>query len=377
MVARWCINQTASTSVSLKQKFNLHRSVLRGAKRIDVAPVGALRTFRLFALWVCIVLSIVGCTGSLESQVKLATDLDKEVAGPIVAAFYRAEQGVVQPEVRTIAPFDDLDSDPGDDVLLTSNLLALEQLSQQGKLQPIRWAPDRLISPQFASPIQTWQAFAAAAMVLVVHDKLDTEAKRSLDSMDDLTDTKWKQRCGIADPANSHATLLALASMAQSHSGGQSEIWLQQVADTAVILPGVQAVLTQVDRGELDWGLVPSDVAAERLDHTARFEMIFPDQQANQAGTVLIPYAVAVKASAQHPNAAARLANYLASPPTAERLAMGESALIPLSSLATVRPRILNDQAVRWAQVDYKSLDPACQQVRTIFSRVSKTPATE
>ncbi len=66
-----------------------------------------------------------GLYGFGRKSSQTATDLDKEVAGPIIGAFYRAEQGAVQPEVRTLSTLDDLDRDPSDDVLLTNNLLAL------------------------------------------------------------------------------------------------------------------------------------------------------------------------------------------------------------------------------------------------------------
>lgn len=323
------------------------------------------------------IVSIAGCNRTLESQVNLVTDQDKELAGPIVSAFYRAEQGAVQPEIRTIGSGTDLDLQQADDVLWTRNVLALEQLSQQGKLQAIRWAPDRLIATQFASPDQTWQAFAASAMVIIVHKDLDTETKRSIQSLESLADAKWQHRCGIAHPAKSVASLIALAVIANSNPGSATESWLQRVADTATVLSGDLAVITQVDRGELDWGVVSSDIAAERLEPTARFELIFPDQQSTQMGTLLIPHCVAVKAEAAHPYAAARLANYLASPKTAERLAMGEQSLIPLSTMAEVRPRILQDQPVRWAQVDYKSLDDACHRVNQVFAKVSSAKSAE
>ncbi len=325
----------------------------------------------------CILICIAGCAPPLENQVKLATDLDKELAGPIVSAFYRAEQGSLQPEIRSVQPNQELDGDLTDDVLWTRDVLAMEELSQQGKLQPIRWSPDRLLSTQFASPIQTWQAFVASAMVIIVRKDIEAAAKQSIDSLDDLADGKWQGRCGIADPARSQATLLALAAMAKSTASVQPDAWLQQVAGNAAVLPGEIAVLTQVDRGELDWGVVSSDLAAERLDRTAQFEMIFPDQQSTQMGTVLIPHVVAVKATAPHPYAASRLANYLASPKTAERLAMGEQSLVPLSTLAEVRPRILEGRSIRWAQLDYKSLGAACDQVRAAFATVSNPPAAE
>ncbi len=325
-------------------------------------------------LWIAASVYLTGCTRAPEKQVILVTDVDKEVVGPILSAFYRAEQNSIQPDIRSTAAIESSSIVDGADVLWTSDLLALERLNQQGQLQPIRWSPDVLLSTRFSSTNQTWRAFAAAAMVIVVHSELTDQAKRSLDSLENLTQSQWRDRCGIAAPRRSPATLWALANMANSKPTLQADQWLQQVTENCRITQGERELLTLVDRGELDWGLVRSDLVAERLDRTARFEIIYPDQQAAQIGTFLIPHAVAVKADAEHPIAATRLANYLASAPTADRLAMGEPALIPLSRAATIRPRILNAQAIRWADVDYQSLHQSCARVLAAFQ--ASTPVS-
>ncbi len=149
-------------------------------------------------------------------------------------------------------------------------------------------------------------------MVLVVHDKLDAEAKRSLDSLDDLTESKSHQRCGLLIPRTPTPRCSRLRRRhnlippANPKYGYSKSLTQRHLAGCS---GGARAGRSR--RNGL--GLVPSDIAAERLDHTAHFEMIFPDQQANQFGTVLIPYAVAVKASAPHPTQLQDLSNYLAS----------------------------------------------------------------
>ena len=96
-------------------------------------------------------------------------------------------------------------------------------------------------------------------------------------------------------------------------------------------------------------------------------DIIWPDQKSAQPGTLRIPNTVAVLKNAPHPIAASALADFLVSPEAEQRLAMGDSAQIPINPRTTVQPRVLPEESVRWMNVDFEA---AAHRWEAISSRL-------
>jgi iron(III) transport system substrate-binding protein len=130
--------------------------------------------------------------------------------------------------------------------------------------------------------------------------------------------------------------------------------WFEAISKNAVVLPDNMAVAVAVSSGRVEWGLTDSDIAVIERDRLRPVEIRFPDQESNQPGTLRIPSTLSIVRGAPHPKAAALLADFLISGKIEDRLAMGDSAQLPLSRDATHRPRVLGDRPVRWMKVDFE-----------------------
>jgi iron(III) transport system substrate-binding protein len=110
-----------------------------------------------------------------------------------------------------------------------------------------------------------------------------------------------------------------------------------------------------VSSGQLKWGLTDTDDAIIELDHKLPVAIVYPDQAPDQPGTLRIPNTIAVLKNAPHPVAAGRLADYLVSPETEDRLAMGDSSQLPISRDSKFPPRVLPEEPIRWMRVDFEA----------------------
>jgi iron(III) transport system substrate-binding protein len=143
-----------------------------------------------------------------------------------------------------------------------------------------------------------------------------------------------------------------------------------------VVLSGNKQVAQQVSSGQLAWGLTDTDDALIEIDSGMPVEIIFPDQQPGQLGTLRIPNTVAVIKKGPHPVAAAKLANFLVSQDTEGRLAMGSSGQFPIRPEHPQESRAQVDKQgkrvlVRWMEVDFSSAadrwPKASQELQSIF----------
>ena len=148
--------------------------------------------------------------------------------------------------------------------------------------------------------------------------------------------------------------------------------WFENVASSAVVLSGNKQVALAVSSGQLEWGLTDTDDAIIEVDRGAPVAIVFPDQQADQVGSLLLPTTVAVIRNAPHPRAASQLADRLVSEDIESRLAIADSAQIPLRPGSKITSRIPIPQTIRWAQVDYPAAADAWEnlqnQLQVIFS---------
>ena len=222
----------------------------------------------------------------------------------------------------------------------------------------------------------TWCGFAAVARVLIVNTDRLPDAKDYPQSIEDLADPRWKNRCAMAMPT-SGSTAIHAATIAQAKGLEGANEWFAKVADNVTILRSNSEVATSVAKGLFDWGLTDSSDAVLLKDGTDPVAIVFPDQATSQPGTVLIPNVAAVLKNASHPIAAAKLADYLILATTEERLAMSDSSQIPLSRLATFKPRILPEAAVRWANIDFEKAEKLWPELQASLTAIFSSKSSQ
>jgi iron(III) transport system substrate-binding protein len=306
----------------------------------------------------------VGCASPLEKEVVVYSAADQESSAPIFSAFHRSTGGEVQPNVdfggksiatnglveRIIAAKDN----PVADVFWDDDILQTIRLQRMGLLQRHAWDLEPGYPDDMRSKDGTWCGFAARARVLLINTSKLADASDFPKTVDELADPKWNKNCAIAHPLE--GTTATHAAVIHELKGDRAALdWFQAVAENAVVYPTNQSVAIAVATGKVAWGLTDSDDAITERDDGRPVAIVYPDQATDAAGTLRIPNTIAILQGAPNPNAAAALVNYVVSAQTEERLAMGNSAQLPLSRLAQQRPRVLPDTPVRWMRVDFES----------------------
>jgi iron(III) transport system substrate-binding protein len=326
--------------------------------------------------------SVGACVSKPEGSVTLYSASDREYATPILDAFDRAH-----PSTQTVRQFDVEASktlglvtrieqeqpNPKCDVFWNNEIVHTIRLQKKGLLAPHRWSiPDNWPRNYRASD-GTWVGVAARARVLLINkDKLPDSTKWPK-SVLALADSGWRRRCGMSFPMyGTNATHIAVLythskQVKRSDSAFDWNSWTRNVTENAVILAGNKQVAQAVSRGEIDWGLTDTDDAVIEKENGNNVEIMFPDQGEGDMGTILIPNTVAVLKNAPRPIAAALLADYLVSEKVESRLTMSNSAHLPLWPNSKEKPRILKDQNIRWAEVNFEAVADEWSNVMPII----------
>lgn len=254
---------------------------------------------------------------------------------------------------------------PRADVFWNNEVSQTVALAQEGALEPYA-SPNAEGLPAYArDPEQRWTGFAARARVLLVNTELvaEEETPRSLAA---LSDPRWRGRCGIAKPLFGTTATQVAARYAADPAA--CEAWLQSLrANEVVVCAGNSDVKDRVAQGELCFGLTDTDDANLAVLAGAPVRVVFPDQGPDEAGTLLIPNALALVRGAPHPAAAKRLIDALLTPEVEASLAASRSAQVPLRT-RTARPAWIPDD-LRVTPVDWvatgAAFGPASALVKT------------
>ncbi len=288
-----------------------------------------------------------GCVRVSPQEVVVYAALDKEFSEPILKQF---EQ---QSGVRVLAKYDvesnktvglaneiiDSAKRPKGDLFWNNEILHSLRLEKLGLLQVYRSPLADQFPVQFVSPGGGWHGFAARARVLLVNTNLLPDRADWPTSIRDLADPKWAGKCGLAKPlfgtsATHAAVLFSVWPIAEAQQ------FFEQVKSTAVIEGGNKQVALNVAAGRYAFGLTDTDDAIIELEHGQPVAIIFPDQAADQSGALLIPNTLCVIKNGPNPVAAKRLVDYLLQSSVEEKLAVGQSAQIPLGTGRTQKSRV-------------------------------------
>lgn len=325
-------------------------------------------------------ISMGGCVGRSESDVVVYSALDQEFAQPILSSFERSNEG----KTSVIGKFDVESTktvglvnliiaekdQPSCDLFWNNEIMHTVRLQKLGLLQPHSWQVGASHPHGMIASDGTWCGFAARARVLIVNKKLIGNPDDYPTSVADLTDPKWKDQCAMARPL--FGTTATHFAVLREINGKENTIsQLKAIAANAKILSGNKQVAMSVSAGTIAWGLTDTDDAIIEQDQGRNVAIVFPDQQSDQPGTLRIPNTIAVIKNAQHPVAAAMLADFLVRPETEDRLAMGNSSQMPLSRKSKFPPRVLPSEPVRWMKVDFEKAaadwETWAKEVQSIF----------
>ena len=335
------------------------------------------RCFSLLALMAT--LAVSGCWSASGPEVTVYTAQDSEFAEPVFAGFTETTGVAVRPKydtesTKTVGLAEAILAErdrPRCDVFWNNEVLNTLRLEKQGLLEVYRPAIAESYPAADRSPRGTWHGFAARARVLVVHRSLLKPDQRP-HSILDLTAPRWRGRCGIAKPLFGTTATQAACLFALWGDEKAKDFFQRLKANDVQIMSGNKQVALAVAAGRLAFGLTDTDDAVTEQEKGAPLVIVYPDQEAQEMGTLFIPNTLSILRGSPHPQAARRLIDYLLSPPVEIALAEGPSAQIPLGAQVHVKLRVETPRTVRPMQVDFSAAaekwDVAAAFLRDLFA---------
>lgn len=326
-----------------------------------------------------LLLILPGCWSSSGREVVVYTALDSEFSQPIFDDFTAATGIAVRPKfdsesTKTVGLAEAVLAErnrPRCDVFWNNEILNTLRLQRQGLLEAYDSPIGQYYPDEFRSPDGYWYGFAARARVLIVNTKLVSEAERPK-SIVDLTDPKWKGRCGMAKPLFGTTATHAACLFAAWGDEKAKDYFKQIKANDVRILSGNKQVALAVGGGQLAFGITDTDDAVIELEKGLPIAIVYPDQAPDGLGTLFIPNTVAIIRGCPNLKNARRLVDYLLSPAVEAKLAQGESAQIPLNKQVDVKTRLQMPKTIKPMQVDFSAAaekwDAAAQFLRDEFT---------
>jgi iron(III) transport system substrate-binding protein len=321
-----------------------------------------------------------GCTTRPSGpEVVAYTALDAEFSVPVFDDFKRETGIAVLPKfdtesTKTLGLYELIlqeETRPRCDVFWNNEILNTLRLDRRGLLEPSPSTADDSRPEMYRSAKKTWHAFAARARVLIVNLEVVKDEKPPR-SIRDLADGRWRGRVGMAKPLFG-TTATHAACLFAYWGADDAKQFFQEVKDNHIqIMAGNKQVALAVGSGQLAFGLTDTDDAIAEIDKAMPVAIIYPDQAQGQMGTLFIPNTVCMIRGCPHPTLARRLVDYVLSPAVEEKLALGDSAQIPLSTEVDVQSRLKIPSGVRQMQVDFEAAadmwDTAAKFLRDEFT---------
>jgi iron(III) transport system substrate-binding protein len=323
---------------------------------------------------------VIGCGETKPPEVVVYTALDQEFSRTIFDQF-SAETGIlVRPKFDTestktvgLAQAIIAERDrPRCDVFWNNEILNTLRLERQGLLRPLRTPAADLYPADMQSPEGLWYGFAARARVIVVNTNQVPEERRP-ESIRDLADPQWYERCAIAKPLFG-TTATHAACLFAAWGEEEAKDFFGDVKRNARILSGNKQVAQAVAAGTLAFGLTDTDDAIIEVERGMPVAIIYPDQGPEEIGTLFIPNTIALIKNSPNPQEAERLIDYLLSSDVERKLADGPSAQIPLRKGVPASTRVKTPQEVRAMDVDWRAAaekwDAAAEFLKAEFTAV-------
>jgi iron(III) transport system substrate-binding protein len=298
--------------------------------------VFSIRLHRLIPLLALPLALVCGCADS-SREVVVYCALDSVFSDPVLKQFEK------QSGIRVRAKYDteaakttglaqalvNEKQQPRCDVFWNNEIIHTLRLAEEGVL-------DSYLSPsaadwpeQWIDPSHRWTAIAARARVLVYNpEKLSEDALP--EHVDALTAEAWKSRVVIAKPLfGTTATHMAVL---REHWGQKRfHTFLEHLkANKVQLADGNASVVRLVAAGEYDVGLTDTDDVFMALKDKQPIAWRLIGQDAEHAGSLLIPNTVAMIKQAPHPEEARELIDYLLSAEVEKKLAASDSHQLPL-----------------------------------------------
>jgi len=275
-------------------------------------------------------------------------DFERETGITVKSVFDTEESKSTGVMNRLIAEKDN----PQADVYWANEPVRADALKQRGVSTPYVSPSADGIADQFKDPDHHWTGFSARARLLLVNARSTIKPA----SVMAYTDPSAKGHAAIANPLFGTTTAY-VAALFTMWGDERAKTFMHDMKKNGVKMTTSNGESADfVAAGQVDFSLVDSDDAVNRKKQGKPVEMIYPDQDPNGLGVLILPNAVALIKGGFHPENGKRLIDYLLSKSTERKLAFADCAQIPLHSGVDTPPEVRRIEEIRAMRVQYVDL---------------------
>ncbi len=240
-------------------------------------------------------------------------------------------------------------------------------LKKQGFLESYHTPYAEKIDPRFRDRDGFWTGIAARARV-ILYNREKIKASLAPHSIWDLTEERWKGKCGIPSPL--FGTSATQAAVLYTMLGGErARTFFRALKSNEVrIVDGNARLKQMISEGDIFWGIVDTDDAnvASTIEKKP-VSFLYPDQPAftpgtgnekypSGIGTLVMPNTIMLIKGAPHPEEGKRLIDYLVSREVEERLARSESVQIPLGRGVEIPEGVTSISSIKVMEVSWEEV---------------------
>src|SRR5437016_4903945 len=325
----------------------------RGRKKIMRKAVGVVVTLALIPI-------LTSCRPARSRTVVVYVSEDQVFSEPILKDFER-ETGIT---VKSV--FDTEDSkgtgvttrliaeknNPQADVYWANEPVRADALKQRGVSTPYVSASAEGIADQFKDPDHYWTGFSARARLLLVNARSTIKPA----SVMAYTDPLANGRAAIANPLFGTTTDY-VAALFTIWGEDRAKTFMNDMKKNGVKMTTSNGESTDfVATGQVEVSLVDTDDAVNTKKQGKPVEIVYPDQDPNGLGVLILPNAVALIKGGPHPENGKRLIDYLLSKETERKLAFADCAQIPLHSGVETPAASRRIEDIKTMRVSYADL---------------------
>ena len=251
-------------------------------------------------------------------------------------------------------------NNPQADVYWANEPVRADALKQRGVSTPYLSASAEGIADQFKDPDHYWTGFSARARLLLINARSTIKPAGVMA----YTDPSANGRAAIANPLFGTTTdyVAALFTMWGDERAGTFMNDMKKNGVKVTTSNGESADF--VATGQVDFSLVDSDDAVNRKKQGKPVEIVYPDQDPNGLGVLILPNAVALIKGSPHAENGKQLIDYLLSKSTERKLAFADCAQIPLHSGVDTPPEVRRIEEIRAMRVQYVDLARKMEEIQ-------------
>lgn len=323
--------------------------------------IGVLVTLALFS-------ALTSCRPAGSRTVVVYVSEDQVFSEPILKDFER-DTGITVKSVfdteeskstgvmnRLIAEKDNAQAD----VYWANEPVRADALKQRGVSTPYISPSAEGIPDEFKDPDHDWTGFSARARVLLVNARSTIKPAGIMA----YTEPSTKGRAAIANPLFGTTTDY-VAALFMIWGDDSAKTFMNDIKKNGVKMTTSNGESADfVATGQVDFSLVDSDDAVNLKKQGKPVEIIYPDQNPNGLGVLILPNAVVLIRGGPHAENGKRLIDYLLSKETERKLAFADCAQIPLHSGVETPAEIRRIEEIKPMRVGYADLARKMEEIQ-------------